>query len=486
MRGLPLTPVDGFVLSRVDGKLTTRDLAASTGLSEDQVSTSLDKLAELKVVAFGPPDANPSPPVTPAPAAPAEPAPPPEPPLPPPAPGPAAQFAVPEDAPELQEVTDLELDVRRRILGLFSKLAELDHYELFNLERACDKKAVKRSYFEFAAVFHPDKYFRKEIGSFKGMMEAIFGRATQAYEVLSDKTARADYDAYLADLDRTRGLDDMLRSALDDMASAEAAADSGRNSAPPVSSVSHVSVPTPAFGLTDTLRAAGPPSPAQIAAAQRALAARLMGGRAPRQPSASQPPPVNQPKHDPGGALKRLHEERVGAVRRAQLNKYLAMATEAERKQDVIAMAHAYKVVLTVAGDDQTIRAKAEKAIHEADIALADTYLRQAQYEERSQSWAEAARSWGRVASARPSDARAHDRAANALTRAEGDLHQAAEFAKKAIAMDGANAAFRVTLANVYVAAGLLKNARRELEAALQLSPRDDTILALLKRVPKA
>src|SRR5580698_10220245 len=99
MRGLPLTPVDGFVLSRVDGKLTARDLAASTGLSEDQVSTSLDKLAELKVVAFGPPDANPSPPVTPAPAAPAEPAPPPAPPLPPPAPGPAAQFAVPEDAP---------------------------------------------------------------------------------------------------------------------------------------------------------------------------------------------------------------------------------------------------------------------------------------------------------------------------------------------------------------------------------------------------
>jgi tetratricopeptide (TPR) repeat protein len=487
MRGLPLTPVDGFVLSRVDGRLTARDLAASTGLSEDQVSSSLDKLAELKVVAFGPPDAGPPPGATPPPesAPQASPVPPLAAPLPPPPAGPAAQFAVADDAPELQEATELDLDVKKRILGLFTKLGELDHYELLNLERACDKKAIKRSYFEFAAVFHPDKYFRKEIGSFKGKMEAIFGRATQAYEILSDKTARADYDVYLADHDRTRGLDAMLRSALDDMAAAEEAADSGRISGPPVASVSHVSVPTPGFGLTETPRPAGGPSPVQIAAAQRALAARLMGGRAPRQPSASQPPAGELPKHDPGGALKRLHEDRVAAVRRVQLNKYLAMAAEAEKKKDVIGTAQAYRVVLSVVGDDQALREKAEKAILDADVALADTFQRQAQYEERSQSWPEAARSWGRVAAARPSDARAHDRAANAITRAEGDLHQAAELAKKAIALDGSSAAFRLTLANVYVAAGLLKNARRELEAALQLSPQDDTIAALLKRVPK-
>ena len=232
------------------------------------------------------------------------------------------------------------------------------------------------------------------------------------------------------------------------------------------------------------------PSPQQVAAFERArrdaLAARLMGGRTPgalpRQ--GSQPPP--EPRSDPGGALKRLHEERVTAARRVQINKYLSMATEAEKKGDIVASAHAYKVVLQVAGDDIALRERAEDAIRRADVALAETYLRQATYEERSESWADAARSWIRVAKARPADSHAHERAANALMRSNGDLHQAADLAKQAISLEPTNANYRVTLANVYLAAGLTKNARRELEAAAQLSPGDGTIQTLLKRVNKA
>jgi predicted Zn-dependent protease len=70
--------------------------------------------------------------------------------------------------------------------------------------------------------------------------------------------------------------------------------------------------------------------------------------------------------------------------------------------------------------------------------------------------------------------------------RASGDLHLASTLAQQAIALDPANANYRVTLANVYLAAGLTKNARRELEAAQQLAPDDGTIQSLLKRVTKA
>ena len=58
--------------------------------------------------------------------------------------------------------------------------------------------------------------------------------------------------------------------------------------------------------------------------------------------------------------------------------------------------------------------------------------------------------------------------------------------AQQAIALEPSNANYRVTLANVYLAAGLTKNARRELEAALQLAPGDGTIQSLLKRVTKS
>ncbi len=515
MRQLPLTPVDGFVLSRVDGKLSARDLAASTGLSDDQVSASLDKLAELKVVAFGPTDGPPAEPSmrpravsqtseasgsTPPPMRPRAPSQSSEmrPSSPAPAPAeadaarPVPYYPVADDAPELQELVEIELDVRKRILGMFPKLGVLDHYELLNVERTADKKAVKRAYFEFAAVFHPDKYFRKELGSFKLKMESLFGRATQAYEVLTNKPARDEYDQYLADVERTRGLDAMLQSALQEMAAAEVQAAHGAIAAPPSptwSSAPAASSPPTVPPPTVPPPSAAPPSAAQAAATERArreaLAARLMGGRPtgpPRAPSMASP----EPKTDPGSALKRLHDDRIAAARRVQLNKYLAMAAESERKNDVVGMAHAYKVVLTLVGDDAALRQQVEAAIQAAEVTLAETYQRQAIYEERSESWADAARSWTRVAKARPHDSRAHERAANSIMRSGGDLHDAAELALRAIAMEPSNPGYKVTLANVYLAAGLTRNARRELEAAAQLSPGDGTIAALLKRVQKA
>src|SRR5260221_5261692 len=63
MRGLPLSPVDGFILSRIDGSVTDREISTLTGLASDQVQASLDKLVSLGVITFGdlPPQARPEP-----------------------------------------------------------------------------------------------------------------------------------------------------------------------------------------------------------------------------------------------------------------------------------------------------------------------------------------------------------------------------------------------------------------------------------------
>jgi curved DNA-binding protein CbpA len=475
-------------------------------LSEDQVSSSLDKLAELKVVAFGPTDVLPPPrarqPTVPGIGA-AEDMPPPRSrqpfalvdvaaPPPPAAPAaeaprpPAAYAPVADDAPELDEAPDLDREVKKKILGIFPKIGVLDHYELLNVDRGADKKAIKRAYFEFAASFHPDKYFRKDLGSFKSKMETIFGRATVAHDTLSNKATRAEYDEYLGDLDKTRGLDSMLQAALADMEAAEAQANQVL-AQPTVENVLARPQTGPAF-------VPSPPTAAQLAAVERArreaLAARMRAGRTSGYPrgmsQAPASPAADMPKIDPGAALKRAYEDRVAAGRRLQVNKYVAMATEAEKKNDIVAAAHAYRVLLTVVGDDAPLRQRAEDGIHRADVAMAETYLRQAVYEERSESWGDAARSWSRVAQARPNDTRAHERAANAITRSNGDLHRAAELAQVAIGREPQNGAYRVTLANVYLAAGLTKNAKRELEAAAQLLPRDANIASLLKRVNKS
>lgn len=553
MHSLPLAAVDGFVLSRIDGRATEKELSGLTGLPEAQVRSSLEKLESLRVITFAsktvtpapPPVSSPSPVPVPLPSgirAPGSPNPAPL----SPATGSTARStaegaeeastalaeqvgmskrlraaiaAIPPDAPELTEEVDLPDAFRLRVLAAHTALASLDYYELLGIERTVDKKSVKRAYFELAGLFHPDRYFRKRLGAFKLRMETLFGTVTEAYETLSDKARRIEYDGYLVDLDRTRGIEDLLKGAAEEAQRAEddALRSAERTSAldVPINGVGAGSVPPspssqerqhsgfyasvggprttsspPQIGpARPTPSASLPPlsagSPVVSEQARRdVLAMRLRGNRAiPRGPSSL--PPGTRPS-DGGEGLKRRYADRVALARKAQADKYIALARGAEAKNDIVGAATAYRVTLGFLQEGDPIRVSALAVIAKADSALAETYLRQALYEERSEHWPDAAKSWQRVAKGRPGDARAHERAAHAMTRAREDLHVAAQYAKRAIEIDPQNAEYKITLASVFIEAGLGLNARRELEAAAQLAPQNATIRTMLKTVNKA
>ncbi len=206
-RQVSMTPTEGFVLSRIDGTLTEHDLAAATGLPAEAVATSLARLEELGLITYA--NGQPAPAASgPAPANPAASG--------QPSPRqssvglrfpPAAQATAvapppdlsPEDQAALAEAVDIDDETKRAVLAAHATLERLDHYALLGAERAADRKAIKRAYYELAGKFHPDKYFRKNLGSFKPRMEAIFTRVTLAHDVLSDREKRAEYDAYLAE-----------------------------------------------------------------------------------------------------------------------------------------------------------------------------------------------------------------------------------------------------------------------------------------------
>jgi len=427
---------------------------------------------------------------------------------------------VPEDAQELTEDVDLSRELRLRILATSAVLDSLDHYEFLSVERTIDKKGIKRAYFELASLYHPDRYFRKKLGSFKPRMEVLFGRATQALDTLSNKELRAEYDAYLTDLDRTRAVDDIMREAAAEAQRAEEAAlqAAGRASLPEIPTDpggAPVTVTVPPLAADAQRKPSGfypaprtpvpgsqPPSirpsqrvpaapgslPVSDQARREALAMRLLGNRSLSSRGMSAPPPASPaPRNADGGdALRRRYEDRIQLARRAQGEKYLGLAREAEAKKDVLGAATAYRVAVNFLAEGDPNLETARAVIAQADATLSDTYLRQAQYEDRSEHWADAARSWQRVVRGRPKDARAHERAANALAKSKGDLHVAVQYAQKAVALEPENPEFKVTLAMVFIEAGLMLNARRELEAAAQLSPRNANIQALLKRVHKA
>jgi curved DNA-binding protein CbpA len=386
-------------------------------------------------------------------------------------------FTAEEEA-ALAEAIELDVEIRRRVLLLHRALDRVDHYALLGVPRTADRKEIKRAYYELASKVHPDKYFRKDLGSFGHRMAIVFGRLTQAHDALTVAEKRAEYDAYLDEQRRARSIEELLADA---MAQVQRAQEIVEQEVQAEEAAPAAVIPSPPPDL--------PPSPALSAAARRdALARRLRGGR----PFVATPmpgpiaPAASPAASDAVQALRRRYEERIQHARDVQARKYLANAEAALAAGDAVAAANAFRVAQALSPDDRDLATRTAEAQAKADGVLCETYTRQAGYEEKSGQWADAARSWSRVARTRPDDATAHERAANALVKAEGDLHEASRMAQRAAALEPKKPQFRVTLANVYVAAGLGLNARRELETAAQLAPHDGNIQALLKRVGKS
>jgi curved DNA-binding protein CbpA len=525
-KSFPLSPTDGFVLSRIDGTLDESELAASTGLPEAQVQSSLLKLESLGLIVFDTSRASAvvaRPPLPPASAvtpvalrtssgetrgAVARP--------PPPAqaqPGKAAPSvsaparsvpAAPPSAPSLTgderasllEDVDLEPELRKRVIDAYRDLDRRNYYALLGIEENVDRKAIKRAYYEHAAAFHPDRYFRKKLGSFKVRMEAVFAKLTLAHDTLSDKQTRSEYDAYLSEQRIARAIEENLALGI------KQAVQVGETVERSVSEDVRVSSPPP-------VAAAMLAPQVDVGARRDALARRLLGGSMGRTPSSaamrvagpSSPPGSPSPSGSPSApgspgptsgskatadavnALRRRYEERVAGAKASEARKFAGQAETALAAGDVVASSNAFRIAANLTPDDEALAQKAQNAKAKADALLSETYTKQARYEETHGQWSEAARSWARVCKVNPNDANAHERAAHAVLKASADLHDGARLAQRACELDPKNPLYRITLANCYATAGLTLNARRELDTAAQLAPHDDNIHAMIKRV---
>lgn len=370
------------------------------------------------------------------------------------------------DPPELSEEIDLELEKKRRILDLFARLDDVSYYELLGVPEGADKKQVKGAYYKLAPEFHPDSYFRKNLGSYKAKIEAIFTRLTLAHDVLTVKQRRAEYDAYLTQALQNRSIADALAHA-DQEARAVAEA------------------------IEQTARAVAPEEiapvsrPALTADQRRAILARkLAGGSFPKlagrpraEPAPSPPPPpVNdtpEAKRAAAEALRNRYEAARAEALRTRIQTYRAQAEEAIAQADFAKAANAYRVAAVLAPDDASLQARCEEVQRQAASELAAGYLKQAAYEENEGRWAEASLSYSRAAEGRPADPFAHERAAHATIKAGGSARRAVEYARKAVELAPGNPEHRITLARSYLAAGLAVSALGELERALSAGPMD-------------
>jgi curved DNA-binding protein CbpA len=520
LRGLPISPAEAFVVSRIDGATSISEIAEETGKSPEEVEELLERLVLLGALSLDEPPRSHERRASPA-----------------PAPRPSGAFRLGPivettsitdakhpaaslyDPSELDEAVEIALPRRRQILDLYYKLDQLTHYQLFGIDPTVDKKVIKSAYFEIVNVFHPDRYFGKNVGSFKTKLEKVFSRLTQSYDVLSRAATRTEYDNYLRAQSKTRAFDaGQLDNAAHQAAlqevmrriQAEASVENRGRSVPPPAADSlpppasarpayqslspSPSVP-PRHSSNPALRPSSSIRPSDPEVRRRALARKL--GRPMAPVSSDSTPSVSDEEQRQKLAaegtvrqewaadeLKRRYQDRVHAARDRQIEVYTKAAKEALDKRDHVGAANALRIAVSLAPDDTALVEQLNEVASKAKHELAASYVEQAEYEERDEKWLAAAKSYTRALAGRP-EAKIYDKVASCLLSGEGNVREAGDAAKRAVMMQPENARYRVTLARFYVKAGMKQSAEGELSRAATLGSSDDKVADWIRRLKR-
>lgn len=97
------------------------------------------------------------------------------------------------NAAELSEDVDLDVARRKEILFAEANLDRWTHWQVLGIPWNAQADAARGAYLEKVKIFHPDRYPGKRLGSFRGRLERVFRRMTEARDVLTDEGKRAAY-----------------------------------------------------------------------------------------------------------------------------------------------------------------------------------------------------------------------------------------------------------------------------------------------------
>ncbi len=71
------------------------------------------------------------------------------------------------------------------------------YYELFRIQRVFNREDLRNSYYDLSRRWHPDRFYRREIGVNTLIVEEVFAGINFAYRTLDDPEERSRYDREL-------------------------------------------------------------------------------------------------------------------------------------------------------------------------------------------------------------------------------------------------------------------------------------------------
>ncbi len=319
---------------------------------------------------------------------------------------------------EVDSSLDLDPKVQEELIE-FANGLDRPYHELLGVAVDADDRAIKKAYFQKSKRFHPDRYFRKNLGDFEPLVETCFKKLLEAYELLSDPATRAEVQ---------RG----------EKARAKAA-------------------PKPSG-----VPSAGPPA----------------DSAEPAKPRMSSTEAARRLRRRMSG----LHgHHKVKQERKQKAKTFFESGMSAFRSERWLEAAGSVRLAMAFDPSNEVYREEFVKVQRKAHEERAKHLTRTADAALDLRDYKEAFEALEEACHFRPFDAELAFRAAKIAWQAIGDLRKAKELASSACELEPESGEYHRVLGQIYKAADLTANAKRELETAVRLDPNDKEAKAELR-----
>jgi tetratricopeptide (TPR) repeat protein len=316
---------------------------------------------------------------------------------------------------------DIPPETQTMIREFAQTLPRKNYYEVLDVPSDADDGAIRDAFFEYSKQFHPDRYFRKRLGPYEGLLTEIYKRIVLAHEVLRDPNLRKEYD---------KGIN--------------------RSSPPPPETTSSPEPPPKTDSSpTSPPRRAGPSLRSRPGLRSRTLVLQrleqhIQTGRRKAREKFDEA----MAQRDQGDWVRALSLVRLAMAfdpREAQYHEAMA---------ELLPRANSEQAVLVaIRAEELMSRGKSEDAL--------------SMFEE--------------LFKLRPTDSEAAYQVAVLAQEVSNDLAKAREFAERAVSLDEDDSRYRKMLGRLYKEAGLNDKARREFQRAWELDPLDKEAKAELQ-----
>lgn len=99
----------------------------------------------------------------------------------------------PVSAAAMNEEIELPEEKKREILELEAAVETKNLFELLGVKPGASSKEVREAFYEISRRMHPDRFFKKNLGSFRARIEHVYRKLSAAHETLTDDGKRAAY-----------------------------------------------------------------------------------------------------------------------------------------------------------------------------------------------------------------------------------------------------------------------------------------------------